>query len=158
MVVVRLSCGGGSQLVVVRLSFGGGVTAGCRSVVIRWGGHSWLSFGCHSVGVHSWLSFGCHSVGGHSWLSFGCHSVGGHSWLSFGCHSVGGSQLVVVRLSFGRGVTAGCRSVVIRWGDHRVFYSRAPTTLTNVGIKRSGRGPLNRRHGNVWCRSFSLTS
>ena len=144
------------------LSFGchsvGGVTAGCRSVVIRWG----FTADCRSFvirwGGHRWLSFGCHSVGGHSWLSFGCHSVGVHSWLSFGCHSVGGSQLVVVRLSFGRGVTAGCRLVVIRWGDHRVFYSRAPTTLTNVGIKRGGRGPLNRRHGNVWCRSFSLTS
>ena len=51
LVVVRLSFGGGSQLVVVRLSFGGG----SQLVVVR------LSFG---RGGHSWLSFGCHSVGG----------------------------------------------------------------------------------------------
>ena len=66
-----------------------------------------MSFGCHSVGGHSWLSFVCHSVGGSQLvvvrLSFG--RGGGHSWLSFGCHSVGGSQLVVVRLSFGGGIT-----------------------------------------------------
>ena len=92
---------GGSQLVAVRLSFGGGVTAGCRSVVIRWGSQLVvvrLSFGGGSQLVVVRLSFG---RGGHSWLSFGCHSVGG---VTAGCRSV------VIRW----GVTAGCRSVVIR--------------------------------------------
>ena len=105
------------QMVVVRLSFGGV--------------HSWLSFGCHSVGGSQLVVVRLSFSGGSQLvvvrLSFGGGSQlvvvrlsfggGGHSWLSFGCHSVGGSQLVVVRLSFGRGVTAGCRSVVIRWGD-----------------------------------------
>ena len=77
---------GGSQLVVVRLSFGGGVTAGCRSVVIQWGFTAgcrsvvirWgVTAGCRSV-VIRW-------GGGHSWLSFGCHSVGG---VTAGCRSV----------------------------------------------------------------------